>query len=80
MRGREGEEKRDSYVHDGLILPLLPPFLSSQHTYSNAHIIPPSSTHYPSSLLHCPLYALTHYTPFHTALTPRSHYTTDDTL
>ena len=78
MEGREGEEKRNNRVHDGLILSLLPPFLSSQHSLSNTHTIPLSSTHHPSSLLHCPLYALTHYIPLHTALTPLSHYTTDD--
>ena len=80
MRRREGEEKKHSCALDGPILPLLPPFLSSQHTYSNAHIIPLSSTHHPSSLLHCPLHSPTHCIPLHTALTTRSHYTTDDAL
>ena len=80
MEGREGEEKRNNRVHDGLILSLLPPFLSSQRNLSNTHTIPLSFTHHPYSLFHCSLHSPTHGIPSHIPLTTRSHYTTDDAL
>lgn len=80
MGGRERKEKRHSCGHDGLILSLPPPFLSSQLTLSNTLTIPLSSTHHSLSLFHCSLHSPIHYTPFHTALTTLSHYTTDNAL